>query len=54
MCNEGLRCAALAYRNYPEGDIHRNEAFTNIPESNLVLLAIIGIKVKFCFSTWNQ
>ncbi|KAH0902308.1 hypothetical protein HID58_041811 [Brassica napus] len=44
MCNEGLRCAALAYRNYPEGDIHRNEAFTNIPESNLVLLAIIGIK----------
>ncbi|KAG2244640.1 hypothetical protein Bca52824_093529 [Brassica carinata] len=44
MCNEGLRCAALAYRTYPEGDIHRNEAFTNVPESNLVLLAIIGIK----------
>ncbi|KAJ0251417.1 hypothetical protein HA466_0123780 [Hirschfeldia incana] len=44
MCNEGLRCAALAYRAYPEGDINRNEAFTNIPESNLVLLAIIGIK----------
>ncbi|KAG5413992.1 hypothetical protein IGI04_001559 [Brassica rapa subsp. trilocularis] len=44
MCNEGLRCAALAYRTYPEGDINRNEAFTNIPDSNLVLLAIIGIK----------
>ncbi|KAF8114003.1 hypothetical protein N665_0043s0073 [Sinapis alba] len=47
MSNEGLRCAALAYRTYPEGDINRNEAFTNIPESNLVLLAIIGIK-DFC------
>ncbi|CAH8317845.1 unnamed protein product [Eruca vesicaria subsp. sativa] len=44
MCNKGLRCAALAYRTFPEGDIHRNEAFPNIPESNLVLLAIIGIE----------
>ncbi|KAL0873277.1 hypothetical protein Bca101_022982 [Brassica carinata] len=44
MANKGLRCAALAYRTYPEEDIHRNEAFPYIPESNLVLLAIIGIK----------
>ncbi|KAG2248500.1 hypothetical protein Bca52824_088128 [Brassica carinata] len=35
MSKEGLRCAALAYRNFTDGDI---------PESNLVLLAIIGIK----------
>ncbi|XP_048600188.1 calcium-transporting ATPase 8, plasma membrane-type-like isoform X4 [Brassica napus] len=35
MSKEGLRCAALAYRKFTDGDI---------PESNLVLLAIIGIK----------
>ncbi|RID78806.1 hypothetical protein BRARA_A01596 [Brassica rapa] len=38
MSKEGLRCAALAYRTFTD------EAFPDIPESNLVLLAIIGIK----------
>ncbi|KAJ4913206.1 plasma membrane-type protein [Raphanus sativus] len=44
MAKKGLRCAALAYRTYPEEDILRDEAFPYIHESNLVLSAIIGIK----------
>ncbi|GKD88487.1 calcium-transporting ATPase 9, plasma membrane-type protein [Tanacetum coccineum] len=47
MGTRSLRCVALAYRNYDKDGIPVNEGQPtewNLPEDDLVLLAIVGIK----------
>lgn len=48
MAARSLRCVAIAYRNYNIDDVPVDEqqlANWNLPEDDLVLLAIVGIKV---------
>ena len=48
MASAGLRCIALAFRSYQMENIPTDEdklACWCLPEDDLVLLAIIGIKV---------
>lgn len=42
----GMRCATLAYQSYELGSLPTIEQLSRPPQ-NLVLLAIIGIKVTF-------
>ncbi|PWA79536.1 P-type ATPase [Artemisia annua] len=47
MGTRSLRCVAIAYRNYDKDDIPVDEGQLtewNLPENDLVLLAIVGIK----------
>jgi len=49
MAARSLRCVAIAYRSYELDKIPSNEedlAQWSLPEDELVLLAIVGIKVK--------
>lgn len=49
MAARSLRCVAIAYRSYELDQIPSNEEDLNqwsLPENELVLLAIVGIKVK--------
>lgn len=51
MGSRSLRCVAIAYRNYDKDDIPVEEGQPtewNLPEDDLVLLAIVGIKVPIC------
>lgn len=50
MAARSLRCVAIAYRSYELDQIPSNEEDLNqwsLPEEELVLLAIVGIKVTF-------
>lgn len=49
MAARSLRCVAIAYRPYELDKIPSNEEDLNkwsLPEHELILLAIVGIKVK--------
>ena len=47
MSMRGMRCAALAYHSYEPGSLPTtDEELCTLPQ-DLVLLAIIGIKVTF-------
>lgn len=48
MASRSLRCVAIAYRDYNIDNVPVNEeqlAEWKLPEDDLVLLAIVGIKV---------
>lgn len=48
MATDSLRCVAIAYRSYEKKNVPANEellAHWSLPEDDLVLLAIVGIKV---------
>lgn len=50
MAARSLRCVAIAYRSYELDKIPSNEedlSQWSLPEEELVLLAIVGIKVTF-------
>ena len=50
MAARSLRCIAIAYRSYETEKVPSNEDELDqwsLPEQELVLLAIVGIKVKF-------
>lgn len=52
MAADSLRCVAIAYRSYEKENVPTSEellAHWSLPEDNLVLLAIVGLKV-FIFS----
>lgn len=52
MAAESLRCVAIAYRLYEMDNVPASEeerAQWSLPEDNLVLLAIVGLKVCFLF-----
>ena len=49
MAARSLRCVAIAYRSYELDKVPSNEEDLNqwsLPENDLILLAIVGIKVK--------
>lgn len=49
MAARSLRCVAIAYRSYELDEVPSNEEDLDqwtLPEHELVLLAIVGIKVK--------
>lgn len=59
MAARSLRCVAIAYRSCEIDNVPANEedlASWSLPEDELVLLAIVGIKVKFksIFSCYLQ
>ena len=58
MAAKSLRCVAFAYRPYERNDVPTtNEeelAKWNLPEEDLILVAIVGIKVKNEYSTLVQ
>lgn len=48
MAGDSLRCVAIAYRSYEKEKVPTNEeelAHWSLPEDDLVLLGIVGIKV---------
>lgn len=48
MATGSLRCVSIAYRSYRMEDVPSDEeqlAHWALPEDNLVLLAIVGLKV---------
>lgn len=48
MATRSLRCVALAYRSYQTEDVPSSEEELDqwkLPEGELILLAIVGIKV---------
>ena len=50
MAADSLRCVAIAYRSYEMKNVPTSEeelSHWSLPEDNLVLLAIIGLKVIF-------
>ena len=50
MAADSLRCVAIAYRSYEMKNVPTSEeelAHWSLPEDDLVLLAIIGLKVIF-------
>ena len=52
MASDSLRCVAIAYRPYEKEKVPDNEeqlAHWSLPEEELVLLAIVGIKVRIFF-----
>jgi Ca2+-transporting ATPase len=52
MAAESLRCVAIAYRSYEKEKVPDNEeqlAHWSLPDDDLVLLAIVGIKVRIFF-----
>jgi hypothetical protein len=52
MAAQSLRCVAIAYRSYELNKIPSKEEDLDqwtLPEHELVLLAIVGIKVKQVF-----
>lgn len=54
MASESLRCVAIAYRSYQKEKVPTTEeqlAHWSLPEEDLVLLAIVGLKV--CFVSRN-
>lgn len=56
MAVQSLRCVAIAYRSYELNKIPSNEEDLDqwsLPEHELVLLAIVGIKVKHKFIVSN-
>lgn len=49
MAADSLRCVAIAYRSYEKEKVPNNEdllAQWSLPDDELVLLAIVGIKVR--------
>lgn len=51
MAADSLRCVAIAYRSYDVGKLPATEEELNqweLPERDLILLAILGLKVFFC------
>lgn len=51
MAKRSLRCVAIAYRPHQTKDVPINEeelSHWQLPEEQLILLAIVGIKVLFC------
>jgi hypothetical protein len=52
MAAESLRCVAIAYRSYEKEKVPDSEeqlAHWSLPDDDLVLLAIVGIKVRIFF-----
>lgn len=50
MAADSLRCVAIAYRSYENEKVPKSEeelARWSLPEDDLVLLAIVGLKVFF-------
>jgi len=48
MAADSLRCVAIAYRSYEKKKVPTNEellAHWSLPEDDLILLAIVGLKV---------
>jgi len=58
MAAESLRCIAFAYKPYDRNDVPNiNEvemAQWVLPEDNLTLLAIVGIKVLTVHKSWTK
>ena len=57
MAGGGLRCIAIAYRTYIMQNVPSSEselAQWAIPEDDLVLLAIVGIKVYASVESFNE
>lgn len=52
MAASSLRCVAIAYRPYDVEKVPTQEELDHweIPEGELILLAIVGIKVKLFFT----
>lgn len=56
MAASSLRCVAIAYRSYDLDKVPTGEeqlAQWQLPEDDLVLLAIVGIKVHL-YESWRQ
>ena len=54
MASRSLRCVAIAYRsfepeNVPDGEEQLSK--WDLPEDDLALLAIVGLKVGLCYFT---
>lgn len=57
MAAGGLRCIAIAYRTYIMQNVPSSESELSqwaIPEDDLVLLAIVGIKVYASMESFNE
>lgn len=57
MAARSLRCVAIAYRNYHVDGVPVDEeqlAEWNLPEDDLVLLSIVGIKVPIISSLFTK
>lgn len=54
MAAGSLRCVTIAYRSYEPKDVPSDEQLAQwaLPENDLVLLAIVGIKVEFSQRIW--
>lgn len=53
MASKSLRCVAIAYRPLDADKVPSDEESLDkweLPEDNLVLLAIVGIKVLFLYA----
>ena len=44
MAAASLRCLAIAYRPYEVENVPTSEANWSLPEDDLILLAVVGIK----------
>jgi P-type Ca2+ transporter type 2C len=49
MAAKSLRCVALAYKPFDLNEVPNEEQRANwsLPEDDLILLSIVGMKVKF-------
>ena len=50
MAADSLRCVAMAYRSYEMTKVPTSDeelAHWSLPENDLILLAIVGLKVRF-------
>ena len=54
MAADSLRCVAIAYRSYEKEKVPTNEELLShwsLPEDDLILLAIVGLKVCISLET---